>query len=472
MIRILGTSSRCCDRRTRRDALEVGGLSLFGGMTLPLLLSARSEQAAQGSVPGRAKSVILINLFGGPPHQDMFDLKPDAPDNIRGELKPISTSIPGIQISELLPKTAQLMDRATLIRTYSHKYNSHNPYNVLTGFDGGSDRDNYFAKPSDHPSMGSLCQFLGLGATDVPRYVTMPAFPGYSQSLRRAGPYGGYLGSQYDPLFTVCDPSFDRKNKDDYDPVIAMGNPVLPSLDQLPEITADRLDRRKSLLRQVDTQLARIEGSRAVESMSQFQKQVFSILTGKKTRSAFDLTKEPEAVRDQYGRNLWGSSALIARRLVEAGSTFITIHWEAKNGNHWDLHGNNFGMLRSHLPQLDQLTSRLVLDLEERGLLDSTLLVIMGEMGRTPRINNNAGRDHWPQCGFSLLFGGGTRTGLVLGKTDRNAAYPVDRPVSAGDMAATIYHLLGIDSSMMVNDLNGRPIPIAHGGSPVTEVLA
>ena len=214
MIRILGTSSRCCDRKSRRDALQVGGLSLFGGMTLPLLLSARSKQAVQGAVSGRAKSVILVNLFGGPPHQDMFDLKPEAPDNIRGELKPISTSIPGIQISELLPKTAQLMDRATLIRTYSHKYNSHNPYNVLTGFDGGSDRDNYFAKPSDHPSMGSLCQFLGLGATDVPRYVTMPAFPGYSQSLRRAGPYGGYLGSQYDPLFTVCSPSFDRKNKD------------------------------------------------------------------------------------------------------------------------------------------------------------------------------------------------------------------------------------------------------------------
>lgn len=436
------------------------------------MLSARSNQAAQGSVPGRAKSVILVNLFGGPPHQDMFDLKPEAPDNIRGELKPISTSIPGIQISELLPKTAQLMDRATLIRTYSHKYNSHNPYNVLTGFDGGSDRDNYFAKPSDHPSMGSLCQFLGVGATDVPRYVTMPAFPGYSQSLRRAGPYGGYLGSQYDPLFTVCSPSFDRKNKDDYDPVIAMGHPVLPSLDQLPEITADRLNRRKSLLRQVDSKLASIEKSRVVESMSHFQKQVFSILTGVKTRSAFDLTKEPESVRDQYGRNLWGSSALIARRLVEAGSTFITIHWEAKNGNHWDLHGNNFGMLRSHLPQLDQLTSKLVLDLEERGLLDSTLLVIMGEMGRTPRINKNAGRDHWPQCGFSLLFGGGTRAGLVLGKTDRHAAYPVERPVSAGDMAATIYHLLGIDSSMMVDDLNGRPIPIAHGGSPVTEVLA
>ncbi len=163
---------------------------------------------------------------------------------------------------------------------------------------------------------------------------------------------------------------------------------------------------------------------------------------------------------------------LIARRLVEAGSTFVTVHWEAKNASHWDLHGNNFGMLRSHLPQLDRLTSALILDLEERGLLDSTLVVIMGEMGRTPRINSKSGRDHWPQCGFSLLAGGGTKRGCLVGKTDQQAAYPTDRPVSAGDMVSTIYQLLGVDPNLIIHDLNGRPVPINHGGEPVRELIA
>ena len=216
MLRVLGRQTRACDGISRRELLRVGGLSLFGGMTLPTFPQAANRGARSSHVfPGKAKSVILLNLFGGPPHMDMFDLKPEAPKEIRGEFKPISTSVPGLQISELLPLTAKIMDRATLIRTYSHKYNSHNPYNVLTGFDGGSDRENYFAKRTDHPSMGSICQYLDIGAKDIPRYVVMPAFPGYTQALRRAGPFGGYLGSQYDPLFTVCDPKIARKPKDD-----------------------------------------------------------------------------------------------------------------------------------------------------------------------------------------------------------------------------------------------------------------
>ncbi len=479
MLKVFGKNSVACDGVGRREAMRVGGLSLFG-MTLPEYLKAAERSTSQQAdshrktrrPPGPAKSVILLNLFGGPPHMDMFDLKPAAPANVRGEFNPIDSSVPGLQICELMPEIAKLMDRASLIRTYSHKYNSHNPYNVLTGFDGGNDREDYFAKRSNHPSIGSICQHQNLGATDIPRYVMMPAFPGYSQSLRRAGPYGGYLGSQYDPLFTVCDPKFARETKDNYDPVIAEGVPVLPSLDALPDVSANRLDRRRSLLQQFDERLAGLDAARATQSMSHFQQQVFSLLTSAKTRGAFDVSSEPDSVRDRYGRNLWGSSMLIARRLVEAGSTFVTIHWEAKNGSHWDLHGNNFGMLRSHLPQLDQLTSALVQDLDQRGLLDSTLVVIMGEMGRTPRINAKSGRDHWPQCGFSLLFGGGTERGTVVGKTDAQAAYPVDRPVSAGDMAATIYQLLGINPAMTVDDLSGRPVHVAHGGEPVFEVIA
>ncbi|MEO2031562.1 MAG: DUF1501 domain-containing protein [Planctomycetaceae bacterium] len=469
MLRILGRPKAACDGLTRRDLLSVGGLSLFGGVTLPSLLRAQQSGPAGH---GTARSVVLLNLFGGPPHMDMFDLKPDAPENVRGELKPISTSVPGLQISELLPKTAELMDRATLIRTYSHKYNSHNPYNVLTGFDGGNDRDNYFAKVTDHPGMGSICQYLDMGAKDVPRYVMMPASPGYTQALRRAGPYGGYLGSQYDPLFTVCDPQVARESKGDYDAVVPMGYPTLPSLDAMPDITADRFATRGSLLGQLDQDLARLENNGAVSRLSEFKQQAFNLLSSSKTRNAFDITREPDSVRDEYGRNLWGSSLLVARRLVEAGSTFITVHWESKGKNHWDLHGNNFGMLKVQCPNLDQLIAAFVRDLEQRNLLDSTLFVVMGEMGRSPTINKAAGRDHWPQCGFSLMFGGGTRRGVVVGTTDKHAAYPTERPVSAGDMVATVYQLLGIDPHTTVHDLGGRPVHISHGGSPVFEAIA
>lgn len=467
MVRLFGSAATACDGITRREVLRVGALSLFSGLTLPSFLAAGAIRPAAS-----AKSVILINLFGGPPHQDMFDMKPDAPANVRGELKPIATSVPGTQVCELLPKIAQLMDRATLIRTYSHKYNSHNPYNVLTGFDGGKDAENYFAKRTDHPSIGSICQFLNLGPDDVPRHVLLPAFPGYTQALRRSGPYGGYLGSQYDPLFTACDPRYERESKGDYDCVIPSGLPTPPSLGALPELTADRQEKRFTFLQQLDGDLARLERSGTIARIDGLKHKAFSLLSSSKTRSAFDVSQESEAARAEYGPSLWGSSVLIARRLVEAGSTFVTVNWEAKRGNHWDLHENNFGMLRAQLPVLDQVTHALVRDLEQRGLLDQTLVVIMGEMGRTPQINRKAGRDHWPQCGFSLLFGGGTKRGVVVGSTDKHAAWPADRPVSAGDMVATIYQLLGVDPALTVPDLGGRPVHISHGGSPVWEAIA
>ncbi len=470
MLRILGRGSTLCDRVPRREALRVGGLALLSGATWPQRVPAAAALPASHS--GAAKSVILINLFGGPPHQDLFDLKPDAPKEVRGEFSPISTSIPGVQIGELLPEIAQVMDRCTLIRTYSHKYNSHNPYNVFTGFDGGNDRENYFAKRSDHPSIASVCMSVRPPSGDIPPYVILPAYPGYSQALRRSGPYGAYLGSQYDPLFTLWDPQFPGKSKDFYEHFTAQGQPVLPSLDGLPNITADRLDRRQTLLEQIDRQTAALERSRVVEGMAHFQRQVFTLLTSPKTRSAFDLSRESDVSRDRYGRHLWGSSLLLCRRLVEAGSLFVSVNWEADNGNHWDLHENNFGMCRAQAPILDQMVSALILDLEARGMLETTLVIVMGEMGRSPRINAKAGRDHWPQCGFALLAGGGMKRGLVVGKTDGQAGYPIERPVSAGDLASTIYHLLGIDYNLTVNDLTDRPNHISHGGEPVWEALA
>jgi hypothetical protein len=467
MLQILGNKSTACDGLNRREAMQVGGLSLFSGLTLPNLLSADDRGL------GRAKSVILVNLFGGPPHMDMFDLKPNAPEETRGEMKSTSTSVPGLQICDLMPQIATIMDRATLIRTYSHRYNSHNPYNVLTGFDGGSDRDNYFSKVTDHPGIGTVCQYFGMGRDDIAPYVMMPAFPGYSQALRRAGPYGGYLGPGFDPLFTQIEPTLANEDLEgDYEPTIASGVPTPPSVAELPDLTVDRLSERKTLLQQIDSGLSAIEKRGPVQRMGKFRDRAFQLLTSTKTRSAFDIDQEDTETRDRYGSHIWGNSALIARRLVEAGSMLVTIHWEAKGNNHWDLHGNNFNMLRSHLPQLDQFVSALVLDLEQRGLLDTTLVVVMGEMGRTPKINAKAGRDHWPQCGFSLLFGGGTNRGCVIGSTDKTAAYPTDRPVSAGDMAATIYHLLGVDYRRTVPDLADRPVHISHGGKPVMEAIS
>lgn len=475
-MRIFGERAAACDGVSRREALRAGGLSLFG-ISLPGWLQAAEAAARAGTAPApappaKARSVVLINLFGGPPHLDMFDLKPLAPVEIRGEFQPIATSVSGLQICELLPELARLMDRATLIRTYSHKYNSHNPYNVLTGFDGGNDQENYFAKRTDHPSMAAVCQHAGLGGGDMPPYVTMPAFPGYTQALRRAGPYGGYLGDRYDPLFTTCEPKLARASKGDYDPVVPEGAPAPPGADAPAELTADRLDRRRSLLAQLDDRLATVERSGAIDRMSGIKQKAFALLSSSKMRAAFDVSSEPPETLDRYGRNLWGASAAIARRLVEAGTMFVTVNWESKGGGHWDLHENNFGMLRSHLPLLDRLTASLVTDLAERGLLSSTLVIVMGEMGRSPRVNAKAGRDHWPQCGFALMFGGGVKAGCVIGATDKQAAWPTERPVSAGDMAATIYRLMGVDPLTTVIDFSGRPNSISHGGQPVWEAIA
>ena len=473
MLRILGARARACDGVTRRELMRVGALSLFSGITLPRMLEAASRSTRPR---GTAKSVILLNLFGGPSHLDMFDMKPEAPPEIRGEFQPIATSLPGLQICEHMPQTAKRMHKGTLIRTVTHGYNSHNPYNVLTGYTGGNDRENYFAKRTDHPSMGAVCQYAGIMPQGVPPYVFMPAHAGYSQGLRRAGPYGGYLGSQYDPCFTVCDPKFEREfdqEKSSYDPVAPFGEPKLPSLDGLPEVSANRLDRRRSLLEQIESRASDLDSSRAVERLNHFQRQAFSLLISSKTRMAFDLSQEPAKLRERYGPTLYGSCMLVARRLVEADVTFVAVNTESKGAGHWDSHENNFGMLKKfHLPMLDQVYAALIDDLEQRGLLDSTLVVVMGEMGRTPKVNRKAGRDHWPQCGFSLLTGGGVQAGMVYGATDKQAAYPEEHPVSPGDIVATIYQLLGVDPEMHVPDLGGRPIPIAHGGSPIWDVIA
>ena len=472
MLRILGRPRTLCDGIPRREMMKVGGLSLFGGLTLPRLLEAADGSA---SIPrGPAKSVIMFNLLGGPSHVDMFDLKPDAPVEIRGEFQPIATSLPGLQICEHLPQLARWMHRATLVRSFSHSFNSHDPLPFMTGFT--DDRPLDQAAPTDPPDIGAICQYLGLGPRDMPGAVCMPCFPGSGEmGWRRRGPYGGFLGKQYDPLFTHCRPTFDREPKVKYyDPVLPMGVPSPPAPDSLPELPALRLDRRRTLLDQLDAYRSHAETSGGVATMDEAMRRAFAIMTSGRARDAFDLDCEPSKTRDAYGRSLVGSSLLTARRLVVAGVPFVSVHQEifSHYGHSYDMHENNFGMLKdSNLPLLDRVIPALLQDLDDRGLLSTTLVVVMGEMGRSPKVNGKAGRDHWPQCGFSLLFGGGVKQGHVHGASDKIGAWPTGDPVSPADFVATIYQLMGIDPRQTVRDRTGRPIPIAHGGEPVMDVI-
>lgn len=461
MLRVLGHRSAACDRFTRRDLLRAGSLAALG-----LLAPAATASPAR-----RAKAVILIDLFGGPSHIDTFDPKPDAPPEIRGEFGTIPTVLPGVRVTEHLPELAKRLDRTTLIRTVSHGYNSHNPYAVMTGYTGGQDQVDYHAKPSNHPSIPSVCQFFGVGrGAELPGYVMLPAFPGFSQGLRRAGPYGGYLGPKFDPLFSTCDPKWTKPKVEFYDhDHVPLGEPELPKGDG--GLTLDALDTRRSLVTQLDTERRRFDTTADLPAK---RAEAFALLTSPKARAAFDLTREPPRTRDRYGRDLFGNSTLLARRLVEAGVTFVTVHTEAAQGNgHWDTHENNFRMMKNILlPYLDRAVAALIDDLTDRGLLADTLVLVQGDMGRSPRVNAKAGRDHWPQCGFCLAFGGGVKAGYIHGKSDKTAAYPVEHPVLPGDLAATTYHLMGVDPEGTVPDQTGRPVPISHGGGVIRGILA
>lgn len=473
MLRVLGSPSAACDGVTRRDLLRAGSLAAL----LPLgagASPASSRRAVEAPPRHRApaKAVILLDLFGGPSHIDTFDLKPDAPAEIRGEFKPIATALPGVRVCEHLPQLARRLDKLAVVRSVSHKYNSHNPYGVMTGFDGGQDQTDYFARPTNHPSVPSVCQFFGVGRSrDLPGYVMLPAFPGYSQGLRRAGPYGGYLGPKFDPVFSTAE-TFSGKDtssdKDFYNPNVPLtGEPRLPKITG--ELTLDALNDRRSLVQQLDSKAAAFDA----KNHDIRRDAAFDLLLSPKAKSAFDLAKEPEKLRDRYGRDVFSQSLLLARRLVEAGVTFVTIHTEAKPNGHWDTHNNNFNMLKGLLlPFLDRALSALLDDLSDRGLLESTLVVVTGDMGRTPKVNGAAGRDHWPQCGFCLFAGGGTRPGVVHGTTDKIAAFPTDHPVSAGDLVSTVYHLVGVDPEGMVPDHTNRPVHISHGGKPIRGIIA
>lgn len=454
--------------------MQFGGWSCLAGLTQ--FEQLRAGEAGTRRLAGKAKSVILFNLLGGPSQLDMFDMKPAAPVEIRGEFKSIPTSLPGLHICEHMPKIARLMHKAALIRTVTHNYNSHNPLNIMTGWSLGNPAA-LSPDSNDPPDIGAVCQYFGMGPEDMPGSVCLPCYPGWGESsmypgIRRPGPYGGFLGSQYDPLFSLCEPTFDRKpDRPYYGTAIALGEPKLLNVSALPGLSVDRINDQRALMLHMDTAFSAHATSSSVQRFDKLKDMAYRLLSSGKVRDVFDLSGEPSGVRQKYGSSLFGNCMLVARRLVEAGVPFISVHAEnfLPNGSFtYDMHENNFAMLKEHnLPVLDTMLPALVEDLEQRGLLDSTLIYVMGEMGRSPKVNAKAGRDHWPQCGFCLMIGGGITPGAVYGESDAIAAYPKSDPVSPADIVATIYKQLGIDPHTMLPDRMGRPIAIAHGGEPI-----
>lgn len=479
MITMLGSARRCCDGLTRRETLKAGALSLLGGgFTLPTLLQAETLRRPEQR-PGKAKSVILLYLLGGAATQDMFDLKPDAPREIGGEFKPIATNVPGIRICEHLPRMAQWMHKAALVRSLNHKAGCHNCLPSYTGCE--VPQPDQHPKDTHPPSMGSVCEYLHKGGSDFPAYVYMPCWLGWGQAFRRGGPYGGFLGQRYDPLITECLPTHDPDVKPSPGfPATVRGQPFLAESATLgADLTLDRLNGRVDLLRQFDTERRRAEARVAAGSFDRIQQRAFGLLTSSAVRAAFDLKNEDPRMLDRYGRTMFGHSTLIARRLVEAGVRFVNVTWDLFWGRHnvdydaWDTHRNNFAILKDNkLPGLDQTFTALMDDLQGRGLLDETLVVVMSEMGRTPRVNGAAGRDHWTFCYGALFAGAGIRGGTVYGASDAQAAYVKDLPVSTADICATIYQCLGIDPDMTVPERSGRPVAINQGGQPIGPILA
>lgn len=477
MLTMLGSPRRCCDGITRRETLKAGALTALGGFGLPEYLQARDA----GSAQGQAKSVILLYLLGGAATQDMFDLKPGAPAEVRGEFKPIATSAPGIEVCEHLPLTAGWMDRAALIRTINHKAGCHNCLPSYTGWE--LPPPDQHPRDTDPPSMGSVCEFLRQDHGDLPDYIYMPCWLGWGQAFRRAGPYGGFLGKRFDALTTECQPYYDKSDASlpapaQGSPRSVLGRPLLPHSVLEAGMTIDRLSARRGLLDQIDDRRRQADSEISVAGFNRVQQQAFDILTSSKLRDCFDLEREDPRLVDRYGRTLFGQSTLIARRLVKQGVRFVNVTWDLFWGpvqidyDAWDTHTNNFNILRTNkLPGFDQTYSALMTDLSERGLLDDTLVVVMSEMGRTPKINPRAGRDHWTFCYTAMLAGAGIRGGSVYGESDSQAAYVKDNPVSTADLCATIYRCLGIDPEFRVLDKTNRPMPIAHGGRAIEEIL-
>ncbi len=460
----------------RRPLIQAAGAGLFG-LTLPKLL-----QAEEHARPARAKAVIFVTLFGGPSQLESFDLKPNAPEKIRGPFQPITCRTPGLLISEYLPHLANISDKFTVVRTMSHSFNDHSGggHYIQTGkkwhipIGGG-----FNATPKDWPAMGAVAdrQLRSPGSTDdLPGYFVVPNSLGrleeYSSRLYRPGEYGGWLGRGADPLTTAIDKINSKDNpywRDCTDEELTF---AIEGLVRPRELTINRLNDRELLLRQFDDLRSQLDQSRTLDAYDRFQTRAMSLVASEKTRQALDISREPVALRDRYGRNLFGQSTLMARRLVEAGARYVTVHYETLDGYGWDSHLSSQDVKDHLMPTFDQGLAALLTDLDQRGMLDETLVVAMGEMGRTPVANANWGRNHWSTLFSAVLAGGGIRRGGLYGESDKNAEYALTPPTGPEDLAATIYDSLGIDPDLRLPDQQGRPVPINEGGRVLQEILA
>ena len=434
-----------CDGIDRRGFLRMGSAA---GLSLAQLLRLRATQPVGKA---RTKDINCIFLFtlGGMPHHDLWDYKADAPAEIRGDFKPIKTSVPGIGLTDLLPHTAKVTDQLAILRSLTHGDSDHGRgYHIMmTGHTPGPGDFNSTMNNNVHPSLGSMVARMTNQGGALPPYISVPCF------LRSGGP--AFLGPSYAPFVIEADPA---------SPEFAVRDVVLPD-----GVGTGRAALRQDALREINRlERAAEDASRDVRALDTFSQKAYSLMTSAKAKEAFDLKRETAATREAYGMTSLGQCALLSRRLVEAGCRFVSI----ENG-HWDTHRENTKSLRDLLvPSLDRGFSALIADLKERGLLDTTLVVLTTEFGRTPRINTMAGRDHWPQAFSIVVAGGGVKPGVVLGATDKIGGSVTDRPITPPDMAATILHALGIDPSASLLTPLGRPVELASGGKPVLELFS
>jgi hypothetical protein len=432
------------------------------GMHLPGLLQAAERSP---SARPRARSVIFLHQWGGPSHHDTFDLKPSAPDAIRGQYKPTASRVPELLVCERLPRMARAVEKCTVIRTLYHTMKNHNSagYYSLTGHAPPTDDQRLRDSSELFPAYGSVVERLAPARSGVPTFVSFPHV--IRDGSITPGQHASFLGKSYDPLYVGLDP-----NSPDF---------RLPELSLPANLPLGRLESRRHMLRLIDRQAELLEYSATARGIDAFYDRALTMLTAPEVKKAFDLSAEPAAVREKYGRTTYGQGCLLARRLIEAGARFVNVYFAEVIGGPkggWDTHGFNsqpmYPILDKYLlPITDQTLATLLEDLDERGLLDDTLVVWVGEFGRTPRINKEAGRDHWPQCYPVVLAGGGIKRGFVYGKSDKNGAYPVTDPVRPDDLAATMFHLLGIDPHTEVFDALNRPLAIAQG-NPITGILS
>lgn len=455
----LGSAGKYCDGFSRRNFLKLG-VSGMASLALPEILKARAEsENRNGST--KNTSVILLWLDGGPSHMDLYDLKPDAPEEYRGIWRPIRTRVPGFDISPLFPRQARVTNLFSIVRSLHHDTGDHfaGGHRMLTTKDMGVSGANTEQR---FPSIGSIAaRELGPRRRGMPAYVAAPTA---SSIGLNPGYFGGHLlGSQYNPFQTGGDPN--------------NANFSVQNLNLAQGLSMERLEDRRGLMRHFDTVRRGFENHPTTQAMDQFSEEAFEFVTGPTARRAFDINREDPRLRDQYGRHNWGQSTLLARRLVEAGATFVTVHFGGWD-HHWDLQS---GMER-YLPMVDSAVSALFEDLQQRGLLDDVLVVLCGEFSRTPRMNDGGnggppgskgtpGRDHWGNAMFCLMGGGGVRGGQIVGSTDRLGQRPHSRPVTPSNIHATIYDVLGIDPRLQLIDPSGRPVSILDDPAPIHELL-